>query len=182
MRNNVTVSPFKSYIEHFPATICFGKRETSRPVQKCSNHHTCCSVSSANLMLHHLTCELDSNILSPSPGVGDTSVSYISKCFWLCPELIFWHHQRLCSWCMQIGEGQSELATLIMCCLTILSIAFITREVRVTGLNLLSALVVHFLGMRITVGLEVFENIPFINNNVMLLLKQKLFTKYFTGQ
>lgn len=135
--------------------------------QKCSNHHTCCSVSPVNLMLHlYLTCELDSNILSPSPRIGNTSVSYISKCFWLCPEWIFWHHQHLCSWRMQIGEGQSELATLMMCCLTILSIAFITREVRVTGLNLLSTLVVHFLGMRMTVGWEVFENIPFIKCQV----------------
>lgn len=136
--NNVIVSPFKSDTEHFDATICFGNRETSWPVHKCSNHHACCSVSPVNLMLlHYLTSELDFNIHSPLPGVGNASVS-VSKCFWLCPEWIFWHHQRLCWWRMQIGEGQSELATLMMCCLTILSLAFITREVRVTGLNLLS--------------------------------------------
>lgn len=161
----MTVSPFKSDTEHFSATICFGNRDkpTSSAVQQ--THLLFSFSSQPNAPSWPNLWTRLQHTLSP-PGVGNMSDFYVSKCFWLRPEWIFWHHQCLCLWRMQIGEGQSELATLMMCCLTILSIAFITREVRVTGLNLLSTLVVHFLGMRMTGGWEVFENIPFIKCQV----------------
>lgn len=84
---------------------------------------------------------------NPQTGVWLRTWGIPSVCV-ECPGWIFWHHQHLlpvqyADWKGSIREFVSPMT----CHFTIISIVFITREVRATGLKSLSSLVVLFFGM-----------------------------------